>query len=40
VSLVVGPDAEHALREGLSRALEFGKGVVHVLPIKHGQTRV
>jgi excinuclease ABC subunit A len=32
-SLVVGPDAEHALREGLSRALEFGKGIVNVLPV-------
>ena len=31
-SLVVGPAAERALREGLSRALEFGKGIVHVLP--------
>ena len=29
--LVVGPEAESALREGLSRALEFGKGVVQVL---------
>jgi len=31
-NLVVGPGAERALREGLSRALEFGKGIVHVLP--------
>src|SRR5205814_2524471 len=30
--LLVGPDTERALREGLARALEFGKGVVHVLP--------
>ncbi|HEY2968079.1 MAG TPA: excinuclease ABC subunit UvrA [Casimicrobiaceae bacterium] len=31
-SLVVGPDTERALREALSRALEFGKGIVNVLP--------
>ena len=31
-TLVVGPETESALREGLSRALEFGKGVVHVQP--------
>src|SRR2546427_7200469 len=30
-TLVVGPETESALREGLSRALEFGKGVVQVL---------
>src|SRR5205823_1435731 len=30
-SFVVGPGAESGLREALSRALEFGKGVVQVL---------
>jgi len=29
--LVVGPSAEARLREGLTRALQFGKGVVHVV---------
>ena len=29
--LVVGPDREGALREAIGRALDFGKGVVHVL---------
>jgi excinuclease ABC subunit A len=38
-SLVVGPAAERALREGLSRALEFGKGIVHVLPLAKSRVR-
>ncbi|HTR58435.1 MAG TPA: excinuclease ABC subunit UvrA [Casimicrobiaceae bacterium] len=31
--LAVQPDAEAALRDALHRALEFGKGVVHVQPL-------
>ncbi|MBC7214956.1 MAG: hypothetical protein H5U28_07055 [Burkholderiaceae bacterium] len=31
LSLHVAPEAEDLLREGLTRALEFGKGVLHVL---------
>src|SRR5438477_2860316 len=37
--LLVGPDTERALREGLARALEFGKGVVHVLPLAKSRGR-
>ncbi|TMH66797.1 MAG: ATP-binding cassette domain-containing protein, partial [Betaproteobacteria bacterium] len=37
--LLVGPDTERALREGLARALEFGKGVVHVLPLAKSRVR-
>ena len=38
-SLVVGPAAERALREGLARALEFGKGTVHALPLAKNRVR-
>ena len=38
-SLIVGPAAERALREGLARALEFGKGTVHALPLAKNRVR-